>query len=407
MTQTTNQHINNEKKGWPYVILGIMIMMCLGTVYSWSVFRVAVENHFGIGSTLSGLPYLVSLAVYSLSMLLSGRYLDKHSPRVIILAGGLLVGLGWILSSFAKNVYFLSFTFGVITGAGVGIVYGVPIAVTSKRFPKKSGLMVGIVLAGFGLSPLLTAPIAGSLVTNFGLLKTFNIIGIFFMLMFALLSLPMKFPSQSADSDKEESKKTAGSMTTNMMVKTKSFRGLFFNFLIGTTIGLTLIGMTSNVGIDMINLPQNTTISLVSLFAVFNGIGRPVFGWLTNKLSIKKSMLISYSLILIASLIMLAAGSGSTGLFIIAFSLFWFNLGGWLSIAPASTLALYGKGHYSQNYGVVFTAYGIGAIIGVLSTGLLKDLIRDYYVIFYFVIALCLTGLFSSQRLVFENKDTV
>lgn len=404
MIQTTNKHQATEvKEGWLYVILGMMIMMCLGTVYSWSVFRGAVEKYYGIGSALSGLPYLVSLAVYAISMLLSGRRLSSYNPRTITLVGGMLVGFGWILSSFAGSVYFLTLTFGVVTGAGVGIVYGVPIAVAAKWFPRESGLMVGMVLIGFGLSPLITAPIAGFLIRTFGLMKAFQIFGISFLLLFALLSFPIKYPPAPAHSNVEKSDGTAGNTSAAKMIRTESFKGLYLSFIIGTMVGLMIIGMTSNVGIELINLSPKTAAFYVSLFAVFNGIGRPVFGWLTNKLSIKKAMLISYTLILIAAFMMLITDGGSEVFFIIAFSLFWFNLGGWLAIAPASTLALYGKEHYSQNYGVVFTAYGIGAIIGVLSTGLLKDLTQDYRVIFFVVIVLCAVGLIASQKLV-QNK---
>ena len=76
-----------------------------------------------------------------------------------------------------------------------------------------------------------------------------------------------------------------------------------------------------------------------------------------------------------------------------------FNLGGWLAIAPTSTLAMYGTNNYSQNFGVIFTAYGIGAIIGVLASGLLIDIFQNYHSIFYFVIGLCSIGLVSSQKI--------
>jgi len=82
------------------------------------------------------------------------------------------------------------------------------------------------------------------------------------------------------------------------------------------------------------------------------------------------------------------ASEGSIIIYSISFSIFWFNLGGWLAIAPTSTLSLYGTKHYSQNYGVVFTAYGIGAVAGVLTSGLLIDLHQNYRYVFYYVIAL-------------------
>ena len=112
-----------------YVVLGIIIMMCLGTVYSWSVFRLQVESLFQVGTTQSGYPYMVSLAFYALFMLLAGKYLDRYSPRMIVSLGGILVASGWVLSAYAPNIYLLTVTYGVLMGSGVGIAYGVPISV--------------------------------------------------------------------------------------------------------------------------------------------------------------------------------------------------------------------------------------------------------------------------------------
>ncbi len=378
-------------------------MMCLGTVYSWSIFRAPIEKNFNIGSTESGLPYMVSLATYALFMFLTGKYLDKYSPRVIISLGAILVALGWILSAYAPNIYILTITYGVIIGAGVGIAYGVPMTVVAKWFPDKKGLAVGIVLIGFGLSPLITAPLARTLIENYGIRKAFLTLGITFGTIIPLLSYAFRYPTDLDNSSREitsSTKKHIKDTNTAKMLKSKSFKALYFNFIIGTMIGLMIIGMTSNVGVELIKLSPKTVALLMAVFAIFNGIGRPIFGLITDKLSSQKAMLISYGLITMAALLMLVANEGSIVLFTIAFSIFWFNLGGWLAIAPTSTIAMYGTKHYSQNYGVVFTAYGIGAITGVLASGLLMDKLQSYNAIFYFVIGLCGIGALLSRRMV-------
>lgn len=380
---------------WLYIFLGIIIMMCFGTVYSWSIFRMPVEKVFNIGSTQSGLPYMTSLAFYALFMMLSGKYFNKFTPKVIILTGSLLVSFGWILSSFTSNIYTLTITYGVIGGAGVGIAYGVPIAIVTKWFPEKKGFAIGFVLLGFGISPLVTAPLARFLIEIFGVMKSFLVLGVAFGIIIPILSYQFKYPSEletnmlkkiTGEDDKSSDK------DTKEMIRSNSFKGLYINFIIGTMVGLMLIGMTNNVGIQLVGLSQKKVALMISLFAIFNGIGRPVFGWITDKLSSKKAMLISYSLIIMAALLMLLADRGSTTLFGIAFSIFWFNLGGWLAIVPTSTGILYGEKHYSQNFGVVFTAYGIGAILGVVGSGLILDIFENYYYIFYFIIGLCVLG---------------
>ena len=217
---------------WWYVFFGIIIMICLGTVYSYSVFRVTIEKMFNIGSMQSGMPYMMALAFYAIFMFLTGKYLDKFNPKLIILIGGLLVSLGWILSSFAPNIFILTITYGLISGAGVGIVYGVPLTVVARWFPEKKGLAVGLVLIGFGLSPLITAPLARILVEQHGIMNAFKILGISFGLIIYILSLPFKYPSESELLNlniTKHIKKSLNEINTIEMIKSKKFKGLYIN----------------------------------------------------------------------------------------------------------------------------------------------------------------------------------
>ena len=311
-----------------------------------------------------------------------------------MLTGTLLVSVGWVLSAFAPNIQTLTIAYGVISGAGVGIAYGAPLTVVTRWFPEKKGIVIGLVLLGFGLSPLLTAPIARALVEQYGVTKTFLILGVVFGVLLPVLAMPFKYPE--ADCVGEEKVLGAESKENDMdsaeMVRSANFKGLYFNFIIGTMIGLMMIGLTSNIGIELIGMAQKDVVLFISIFAVFNGVGRPVFGWLTDRLSAKKAMLFSYAQIILAASLMLLAKNGSIVLFFIAFSIFWFNVGGWLAIAPTATNNMYGPKHYSENYGVVFTAYGIGAVLGVGSSGLLLDTFQNFDYIFYLVIVSCLIG---------------
>ena len=395
-----------SKARWLYVILGLVIMMALGTVYSWSVFRLPVEVLYDVGTAQSGLPYMTALLFYSLFMFLTGRFFKDWSPRKTILTGTLLVSVGWILSAFAPNIQTLTIAYGVISGAGVGIAYGAPLTVVTRWFPEKKGIVIGLVLLGFGLSPLLTAPIARALVEQYGVTQTFLILGVVFGVLLPVLAMPFKYPE--ADCVGEEKVLGAESKENDMdsaeMVRSANFKGLYFNFIIGTMIGLMMIGLTSNIGIELIGMAQKDVVLFISVFAVFNGIGRPVFGWLTDRLSARTAMLLSYAQIITAAGLMLWAKNGSVGLFAAAFSIFWFNVGGWLAIAPTATNNLYGPKHYSQNYGIVFTAYGIGAVLGVSSSGVLLDTFQNYDYIFYLVIASCLMGSLLTLMLLTGNR---
>ncbi|MBC2726203.1 OFA family MFS transporter [Desulfosporosinus sp.] len=409
MIQTTVQNkafISSWR--WVYVVLGNLVMMCLGTVYAWSVFRIPVEKTFGIGATQSGLPYMISLAFYALFMMISGYFYNRYSPRAIMTTGVFLIALGWILSAYAPNIYILTLTYGVLIGAGVGIAYGVPLAVVAKWFPDKKGLAVGLVLIGFGLSPLITAPLARMFIEMYGISFTFMILGIAFGVLLPVLTLAFRYPKESGSESNllpDTKDRKPKDIPSDQMLKTRSFKGLYLNFLIGAMIGLMLIGMTGKIGIEYMGLSSRSIAFWMSLFAIFNGLGRPVFGWLTDRLSYPKAATLSYCMIAFAALLMLFAREGQPLLFGVAFSIFWFNLGGWLAIAPTSTLALFGALNYSRNYGIVFTAYGIGAIAGVLGSGYLLDRLGSYQVVFYLVLALCLAGtLIASKQVPLSNR---
>lgn len=384
-----------------YTVFSIVIMACLGTVYSWSIFRTDIESLYGIGTALSGLPYMISLLFYSLFVFITGRIGERYSPKAIIVIGGILVAAGWILAGTANNILSLTLFYGSVIGCGVGIVYGVPMNMAAKWFPEKRGLITGMILAGFGASPFITAPFARYLSYNFGVLKTFQILGVIFGITIVLPALFFRYPTEEESrvlKASSEGKGLGTDLDTSSMVKTGSFKRLYVMFMTGTMIGLMMVGITSNVGQELIHLPASKTAVLMSLFAVFNGMGRLLFGWLSDRYSYRTAMILSYVLINLGAVIMLVNKDGNLLGYITAFSLFWLTLGGWLAIAPAATMSLYGVVHYSKNYGTVFTAYGIGAIAGVLLSGFFKDIFHGYRQVFYMIIVLSLTGIGTAIR---------
>ncbi|TDO78283.1 putative MFS family arabinose efflux permease [Halanaerobium saccharolyticum] len=398
--------VTENKSRWLYIPLGLIIFMCMGTIYSWSIFRKPIETAFNIGATESGLPYMVFLVFYALAMPFAGSYMDKYGPKVMTIVGGIFISIGWFLSGFTSSIIVLTISYGVIGGMGVGIAYGAPMAVAAKWFPDKEGLAVGLTLGGFGLSPFITAPAASWLIRNFGAFTTFKILGVLFAVIITLLALPLKFPETNKKDSKTKQKKNLSSeIAPEKMLKSRSFYALWTTFVIGTIIGLMAIAISGPVAVELINLDSTTASIYVSLFAIFNGIGRPIFGALTDKLKAKKTAIISFSLIIIASLLMIINTSGSPVLYFMSFSIFWLNLGGWLAIAPAATSYFFGKKNYSQNYGYLFTAYGVGAVIGNLFSGSIRDIMGSYQYVFYPTLIIAAIGIIIS--FLFLKKDRV
>lgn len=363
------------------VISSIVMMLLMGTVYAYSIFRFHIESIFEIGTLLSGIPYMTSLAFYALSMMISGRLLSPSRLRRFVFIGTLLIASGWLLSGMATAFYQFVFSYGVLIGTGVGMVYGVPIYMVQKLFPKNSGLMSGIILLGFGMSPLITAPLARHLIIELGLMRSFIAFGILFLIIQLPLSYLFILVEYQDFKAQAKEDKTAR--------KLKPFKRIYAMFVIATTIGLMMIGLSYQIGVVQYQFDSIEVTLSLSFFALMNGMARPIFGRLMDRQGFRFSVLLSLGLIASAAVLGLLNQGRHMVLYILSFGLFWFNLGAWLAIVPATIKEYYGIRQYSKTYGVMFTAYGVGSIIGTLISGIILDLLAGttylYLSILFFI----------------------
>ena len=419
MTNSTTDSIDATLFGmpvrtgrWVFVFAGMLMNVCLGAVYAWSVFRKPVADLFStadvkITATQTLLPFILFLALFTVLMPISGRIVQKVHPRTVSLVGSLIVAAGWILSRYATGMPWLYVTYGVIAGAGVGIVYGIPIAVVTRWFPDLKGLAVGLTVLGFGVSALVMAPLAHALIETNGILRTFFILGIAFLVLLGLMSLILRFPSPGWRPEGWQGAAAAASersFTPAEMLSTSSCLGLWLCFVIGSLSGLMAIGISSTVGQEIIKLKAATAAGLVSFFALFNGGGRPLFGWLTDAIGHSKAAALSLFMTVLASGGMLLAHEGSVVLYAACFAAFWMGLGSWLAIAPTAVATYFGAKNYPTNYGIVFSAYGIGAILGSLSAGVVKDIFGSYLNVFHVSGSLATVGIIIALTLMKKPK---
>jgi MFS family permease len=391
-----------ERGRWILVILGMALNLCLGTIYSWSVFVGPLTEYFSenLGQHVSAgeilMPFSVFLAFFALAMPLSGKSLDRYGPRLIIMAGGILTGLGWLLASVVTSVQMLYLMYGIVGGLGVGIAYGAPVAVAARWFPDRRGLAVGLVLLGFGFSAFVTANIAGLLISSLGVMETFRVFGIAFIILTVLLAIPQCFPPTGWKPEGWEPSPSSSSIAVKEcylgeMVKKKAFYGLWICYFIGCLSGLMAISIAKPFGTEVANVEPALATMLVGIFAIFNGGGRPVFGALTDRLTPQNAALLSFALIALASLALTIAPS--VLVYIIAFAILWGCLGGWLAIAPTTTASYFGTCDYPRCYGVIFLAYGAGAITGPQLAGLVKTGTGSYLGVFPVVMVLAMVGM--------------
>lgn len=391
-----------EKGRWGLVAIGAAIFFFIGTIYSWSVFRGPIQKLFGCSATEAGAPYMLFFAVQAFLMPFIGPYIDKLNPGRVILVSGTFMSAGLILASYAGGIYQFTAAFSFVFGLGATAVYAAPIALASKWFPDRKGFAIGLTLFGMGLAPLVMAPLAVKFIASYGVLETFRVLGaVIFLAVLALFS-PIKFPPDGYVPDgwssHPSSNGVSGSVpdeeyTRGEMIKSRSFLALWFCFMIASAGGLMVIGITHQVAVEMYSLDEASAAFAISVFAFFNAMGRPLWGLVIDRFRPKAAAAVSFALMGSASMAVASGTGAHPWIFFAAVPLIWFCYGGWLSIAPSLTANFFGVKNSSRNYGVVFTAFGCGAIAGNILSGIVKDSYGGYAFAFHIMAAFAFTGL--------------
>jgi MFS family permease len=359
-----------------FLIQSIMMMVLLGTVYVWGVFRVEVENLYGISATLSGLPYMVSLVSYAIAMLVAGKFMATHRTYFVIAGVTLFVGGLWS-SSIVDNIYALTFTYGLCVGTGVGFLYGVPMYIVQKTFQKNIGLMTGFILMGFGLSNTLMTPVVTSLLIMNSIQVTFRILGWIALVMLLLTIWPL---FQSIANQTE----TPRAETLSFDVH--AFRSLYVVFVLSLISGLTIIGLSYRIGVVNYGFDEGFVTISIAIFALLNGLSRPFFGKLVDQFGFFKVAFLSLISLLVSGLLSVLNEGHSPWVYAMSYGAFWFGLGNWMALMPLSIQTLFPKNMFAKLYGILFTAYGLAAIIGTLFSGAILDLTPSTWPIYIAII---------------------
>jgi MFS transporter, OFA family, oxalate/formate antiporter len=391
-----------EQGRWALIAIGFCINLALGSIYAYSVLVEPLAAHFAdLGRPASAsevlLPYSVFLAAFALVMPLAGRFIETHGPRRIAFAGGCLTGAGWLLAAASPTPQHLALVFGGIGGAGVGITYGVPLTMAARWFPDRRGTALGLTLLGFGASALVTGVVAGHLVAHQGVAATFRTFGLVFLLVLPALALPLALPPAGwrpagwAPPPCPAGTIASRECTRGDMVRTPAFYGLWVCFFLACSAGLMAISIALPFGTEVVGLETGAATLLVSVFAVFNGGGRPLFGLLTDRFNPRSTAMLSFGLISVASVLLWQAPT--LPVYVLSFALLWGAIGAWPAIAPTSTAAFFGTADYPRCYGVVYLAYGAGALLGPMLAGSVRTMTGSYVGVFPYVAVLALAGI--------------
>ena len=354
-------------------IAGTAALLALGVLYSWSVFKASIPAEWGWLESQKSLPYSVAAVVFSIMTFVGARLLARYSPRLIVSAGGVMAGLGVIISSFSSSPWVFTIAFGVVLGSGLGFVYASAGPTAIKWFASsKTGLISGIVVAGFGMGSFWVAPLARSLMASYGLQTTIFYLGIGMLVAVVGFAQFMRNPPDNFVPEGEEllqttTKNTTKDFSIKETIRTWQFYVIWIVFAFGSGAGLMIIGNLASIVKDQIGLPAFSAIA-VSALALGNGGGRVLYGILSDKIGRRNTLMIAFVMqaILIGYLYFVKVGSALSTIpvLMVFVALVGANYGANLAVIPAMMKDYYGSKNLAMNYGVVYTASGIGRFYG-------------------------------------------
>jgi OFA family oxalate/formate antiporter-like MFS transporter len=370
--------------GWIVTFAGTGINLALGVLYTWSVIKQFVPDAWGWTETDKSLPYSVALLAFAFGTIPAGRLQDTIGPRIVASIGGVLVAAGMVLASFTTTPLAYVLFFGLLTGAGIGFGYASATPPAVKWFNKKrTGLIAGIVVAGFGLASVYAAPTAQWLGTSFGLQRMMLIFGIAFLFVVVGLAQLLKPPPAGYVAPGEAPAPTtaagiaaaaAADYGPGEMLRTPQFYLLWCMYAVGAGVGLMVISQMAKIATDA-GLALGFV--LVVILAIGNGAGRILAGTLSDRIGRTNTMLLVFVLQAVLILLLTATVKGSifANVFILGLmaALIGGNYGANLSVFPAVTRDWFGTRHFGVNYGLVFSSWGVGGLILSIIAGATYD----------------------------------
>ena len=384
-------------RGWIVTFAGLGINLALGVLYSWSIIGKALTAEWGWSAGQTSLPYATAVGVFAIAMVFAGRAQDRFGPRIVASLGGVLTGLGLIVASFAQadNALPLILGFGLLAGTGIGLGYAAATPAAVKWFPpQRKGMITGLVVSGFGLASVYIAPLTTSLLHTYGIATTLRLLGAVFLIAVVALAQLLANPPAGyvpaaplATAAASAPKPARRDLDWREMVRTKQFVLLWIMYAFSAFAGLMIIGHMAKIaaaqmpGIDL-------GFGLVAVLAIGNAAGRITAGAVSDRLGETRTM---FFVFVVQALMMATISFAKTplSLFPVAASV-GFCYGANLALFPSATAGFFGTKHLGVNYGLVFTAWGVGGVFGSMTAGTIVDSTGSYAVAYGVAAVLCL-----------------
>ena len=372
-------------KRWMQLLLGIICMCMIANLqYGWTLFVNPIQDKFQWSRTEIQVAFSIFVLTETWLVPLEGYLVDRFGPRPVIMIGGLLVGLSWVMNSMAGSLTMLYIS-AAIGGTGAGAVYGTCVGNALKWFPDRRGLAAGLTAMGFGAGSALTViPIASMIKSqgfeatffNFGILQGAVIFFVAWFLVQPHAPYPSAIASAVSTTAATAQPSTARDYTWLQMISTPVFWVMYLMFVMMAAGGLMATAQLApiakdfhvgDVPVSILGLTLPALTFALSIDRILNGVTRPFFGWVSDKIGRENTMFIAFALEGIGILLLSAFGQNPVA-FVVLSGLVFFAWGEIYSLFPATCGDTYGSRNAAANAGLLYTAKGTASLLIPLSS---------------------------------------
>lgn len=409
---TEEQQKKLTKKRWLILIASCLVNLCIGSLYAWSVFSAPMAEYF---NTLTGenmtaadlaIVFTVANSIGPITLISGGYINDRLGPKWVIFAGGVMFGIGMVISGFASGMTLLMIGYGLGCGLGMGLAYGCTISNSVKFFPDKRGLIGGIATASYGISSVLIPPVAKALIESTGVLSSFRILGIVFLVLICGCALliekcpenfvPYGYQNQKSEAGTKAPVKQVVDQNWKQMLSQPIFYVMILMLTCGAVFGLMMISQAFSIAETMIKMTAAAATAVVSILALFNAAGRVLAGYISDIIGRINTLTIML-VMAVGSLFLLSnCGEGDVVKFFIGVSVIGLCFGAFMGVFPGFTTDQFGTKYSSVNYGIMFIGFAAAGYLGPTIMGKVYGSTGSYKPAFMIAIVLAVFGLLLS-----------
>ncbi|HEQ0893626.1 TPA: OFA family MFS transporter [Streptococcus pyogenes] len=394
-----------KTKRYIIAIAGILLHLMLGSTYAWSVYRNPILQETGWDQAPVAFAFSLAIFCLGLSAAFMGNLVEQYGPRLTGTVSAILYASGNMLTGLAidrKEIWLLYIGYGVIGGLGLGAGYITPISTIIKWFPDKRGMATGFAIMGFGFASLLTSPIAQWLIETEGLVATFYLLGLIYLIVMLFASQLIIKPTAAeiAILDKKRLQNNSyliEGMTAKEALKTKSFYCLWVILFINITCGLGLISVVAPMAQDLTGMSPEMSAIVVGAMGIFNGFGRLVWASLSDYIGRRVTVILLFLVSIIMTISLIFAHSSL--IFMISIATLMTCYGAGFSIIPPYLSDLFGAKELATLHGYILTAWAIAALTGPMLLSITVEWTHNYLLTLCVFIVLYILGLMVALRL--------